>query len=50
MAGGESRNGVTSDLRPIHPDGSNETVIQYRAWHATGPKVSQLNVGMKLSQ
>ncbi len=33
------------------PDDNNETVIQYRAWHATGPKVSlQLNVGTKLGQ
>jgi hypothetical protein len=40
MARGESRIGVTSDRRPIHPDDNNETVIQYRAWHATGPKVS----------
>ena len=50
MARGESRNGVTRDLRPIHPDDDNETVLQYRAWNATGPKVSQLNMGTKLSQ
>ena len=50
MARGESRKGVISDLRPIHPEDNNGTVIQYRAWHATGPKVSQLNVGIQLSQ
>jgi hypothetical protein len=37
---GESRIGVTKNLRPIHPDDNNETVIQYRAWHATGPKMN----------